>query len=128
MERDGVSKTKADASEERDAGGDFERVFLETVLEMMEESRINKSELARASFPYRSDPGRAFRAMVTRNRLGKPQRITLRDAYNFANALEKDFSFIAHMARQKLLHAKELKTREASKPPAAGKPGRPRKK
>jgi len=126
MERGGSGKV--DAPDERDAGGDFERIFLQTILEMMQESRLNKSELARASFPYRSDPGRAFRAMITRNRLGKPQRITVRDAYNFASALGKDFAFIAHMARQKMLHAEELKKQEAPKPPAKGKSERPRKK
>jgi hypothetical protein len=127
MERGGAGKTN-EVPDARDAGGDFERIFLETILEMMEESKLNKSELARASFPYRSDPGRALRAMITRNRLGKPQKITVRDAYNFANALGKDFAFIVHMARQKMLHAEEVKRQEASKPPAGGRSGRPRKK
>lgn len=84
----------------------FERIFVTLILDLLEKRHLSVPAFAQDAFPkeYRSDPVRRFRAMVTQGKLGKPQRITLADAYLIAEALEIDLPYLILMARQKMLN------------------------
>jgi hypothetical protein len=74
----------------------FERVFTDVILELIEKRNLTISSFAHKAFPieYRSDPVRRFRAMITPGKLGKPQRVSLADAYLITKALGIELPYL----------------------------------
>lgn len=99
--------------EEDTKGYQFERLFLEVLIDLAEEiGEDNFTRIAGAAFPYLEDPGRSFRRIRNAQKKGKPQSVRLRDAYNLAAAVGKDFPTMCYLSHQKM---KELDSKNSAK-------------
>lgn len=87
----------------------FERVFLDTVVEMIQEKGLSVNEFAKMAFPedYRSFPVRRFNTMLKKNKMGTPSRITLSDACLISEGLDIDLPYLILIVWQRLMHPVE---------------------
>lgn len=70
----------------------FEALYIaEAVRIAVEELKLTKKELASRVFLERKDPERVLYSIIGTNKTGKPQRLSLAEAYRLAEVIDKPF-------------------------------------
>lgn len=80
----------------------FERLFFETALERAKKKKLSKRAIAKMLFWEHSNPERAMQALQGKTSSGKPQRLTLAEAYRLANIIGEDFAKYCTMIEYKM--------------------------
>jgi len=87
----------------------FERIFIQKVLDLAKKKGFSIASFAQTAFPpgYKSDPVRRSRTILSKNRLGKPQKINLTDAYLMSKALGMELPYLMLIACQGIMDEME---------------------
>lgn len=89
----------------------YERAFVDVVEQMLSDRGIDRTEFSRAVFQHQlKKPDNKWQCLLRPvSKTGKPQRLTLEDAYNIARFLGYDFPDLVEKVRRYLRDMPESK-------------------
>lgn len=98
-----------------DISQNFEKTFVDVIQKILNESGIKANEFARKAFPDQAKPDNKWLRMRKGFNDGKPQRVTLAEAYCIAKALNHDLATLMWRVQKELELQKELQQPSVAK-------------